>query len=57
MVPFRTSLAGHIAAPADAHTFLATVSKYAVRASGKEPAKPAASAENAGTTPATSKPQ
>ena len=40
MVPFRTSLTGNIAAPADAHEFLAAVAKYALRASGKEPAKP-----------------
>ena len=39
MVPFRTSLTGQIAAPADAHEFLASVAKYALRASGKEPAK------------------
>lgn len=34
MVPFRTSLTGQIAAPPDAHTFLAAVSKYAIRAAG-----------------------
>ena len=41
MVPFRTSLTGAIAAPGDAHEFLSAVAKYALRASGKEPAKPA----------------
>lgn len=35
MVRFRTSLQGQIAPPADAHTFLATVAKYALRASGQ----------------------
>ena len=40
MVPFRTSLTGKIEAPKDAYTFLSTVAKYALRASGKEPAKP-----------------
>jgi len=40
MVPFRTSLTGNIAAPSEAHEFLATVAKYALRASGKEAAKP-----------------
>lgn len=40
MVAFRTSLTGNIAAPADAHEFLAAVAKYALRASGKPPAKP-----------------
>ncbi len=55
MVPFRTSLSGQVAAPPDAHTFLAAVAKYAVRASGQE-VKPAAQTE---TTPAqpTSTPQ
>jgi len=46
MVPFRTSLTGQIAAPSDAQPFLATVSKYALRASG-EPVKPAAKTEPA----------
>ncbi len=50
MVPFRTSLTGKIPPPADAHTFLASVAKYALRASGKEPAKPTAP-------PATNQPQ
>jgi lipid-binding SYLF domain-containing protein len=54
MVPFRTSLAGKIAAPADAHTFLATVAKYALRASGKAPAQPAPKPQN--TQPATQPP-
>ena len=36
MVPFRTSLTGAIAAPAEAHTFLASVSKYAIRAAGEK---------------------
>lgn len=40
MVPFRTSLTGNIAAPSEAHEFLATVAKYALRASGKEASKP-----------------
>ena len=58
MVPFRTSLSGQVAAPADAHTFLAAVSKYAVRASGQEPVKPAAKTETTETpqpSPATAK--
>ncbi len=45
MVPFRTSLTGQIAAPADAHTFLAAVAKYAIQASGGKPSQPAAKAE------------
>jgi SH3 domain-containing YSC84-like protein 1 len=45
MVPFRTSLTGQIAAPADAHTFLAAISKYAIRASGGKPAEPAKTEE------------
>jgi lipid-binding SYLF domain-containing protein len=47
MVPFRTSLNGQIAAPADAHTFLAAVSKYAIRAAGEKPAQPAPKPEPA----------
>jgi lipid-binding SYLF domain-containing protein len=35
MVPFRTSLRGQIAPPAEAHTFLAAVAKHALRASGQ----------------------
>ncbi len=54
MVPFRTSLTGKIAAPADAHTFLAAISKYAIRASGQKPAEPAAKTEEV---KATSAPQ
>ncbi|HVP44359.1 MAG TPA: lipid-binding SYLF domain-containing protein [Terriglobales bacterium] len=47
MVPFRTSLTGKIAPPAEAHTFLAAVSKYAIRASGEKPAQPAPKPEPA----------
>lgn len=50
MVPFRTSLTGQIAAPADAHSFLAAIAKYAVRASGQEPVQPAAKTETTNTT-------
>ena len=47
MVPFRTSLTGAIPAPADAHTFLAAVAKYALRAAGEKPSQPAAKTEPA----------
>jgi SH3 domain-containing YSC84-like protein 1 len=39
MVPYGTSLAGNIAAPADSQTFLGPVAKYA--GAGSEPEKPA----------------
>ncbi len=51
MVPFRTSLTGQIAAPADAHTFLAAVSKYAIRASGEKPGENAAKTQEVKSTP------
>ncbi len=51
MVPFRTSLTGQIAAPADAHTFLAAVSKYAIRASGEKPGETAAKTQEVKSTP------
>ena len=51
MVPFRTSLTGQIAAPADAHTFLAAISKYAIRASGEKPVEPVAKTEQMKSTP------
>lgn len=54
MVPFRTSLTGKIEAPKDAYTFLSTVAKYALRASGKEPAKPASTPQS---TPPAAQPQ
>ncbi len=47
VVPFRTSLTGKIAAPPEAHTFLAAISKYAIRASGEKSAPPAPKPEPA----------
>jgi lipid-binding SYLF domain-containing protein len=47
MVPFRTSLTGQIPPPPDAHTFLSAVSKYALRASGKEAVTPVAKTDPA----------